>query len=416
MTNLASWLHRLESLPSGLANNSLDHLKIVAQKLDLLKFTNKVITVAGTNGKGSTVIFLESILLASGFNTGAYISPHLVHYNERIRLNGKDVDDQALCWAFKLVEDASIKANVVLSYFEFSTLAALLIFKSQKLDVLILEVGLGGRFDAVNILDSDLAIITTISLDHTHVLGDTLEAIGDEKSGIMRPYNPVICGANMPSSVYTAAKNNDSILYCLNKDFSYIEKENSWSWRFGKDFMDDLPQLHLPSNSAALALMAVRLLSDDFKISFQAIVVGLKNGYLPGRLQRMKFAGKKIIFDVAHNAESAELLALNLNKKRSCGRIYAVASMLMDKDIEAILLPLVTVVDRWYFGVLNQPRAVDKSQLLCCLQEVGISNFILLPTVAESLKQAIAECQEKDTIVVFGSFYTVAEGLRVVTS
>src|SRR3990172_9215928 len=183
---LADWLQYLESLPSGLTNKSLDNVKNVANKLNLLNFTGKIITVVGTNGKGSCVVFLESILLQAGLKVGAYISPHLLHYNERIRLNGKDVDTKILCQAFATIKMEC--TGVILSYFEFTTLTALFIFKKQKPDVLLLEAGLGGRFDAVNILESDISIITTISLEHTQILGNTKEAIGYEKSGIMRSF------------------------------------------------------------------------------------------------------------------------------------------------------------------------------------------------------------------------------------
>ena len=411
--NLAVWLQYLDSLPSGLAHKSLNHLKIIAQELDVLSFSSRVITVAGTNGKGSTVAFLESILLAAGFKTCAYISPHLLHYNERIRLNGMAVDAKTLCRAFALVEHHRAKANIILSYFEYSTLAALVIFKKQKPDFLILEVGLGGKFDAVNIVDGDISIITTISFDHIQILGNTRDAIGREKAGIMRPFKPAICGINMPESIYLAARNTKSILYGLNKDFTYFEKEDFWNWCFGDEVLIDLPFTRLPIMDAALALMAIKLLSQDFKILPKTIISGLKNAFLPGRFQRLKISGREIIFDVAHNFEAATLLATNLLKESSSGRILAVVSMLKDKDIVAILKPLVAIVDQWYVGLLNNVRAAKEPQLLQCLQDAGIKNFALLPTVAISLQQAIAECQEKDKIVVFGSFYTVAEGLLV---
>jgi dihydrofolate synthase / folylpolyglutamate synthase len=410
--NLTDWLSYLKSLPSGLANKSLESVKNIARKLDVLNFVGKVITVGGTNGKGSTVIFLEAILLAAGLKTAAYTSPHVLNYRERIRLNGKDIDENTLCQAFSLVEKA--RANTVLSYFEFSTLAALVIFKGQNPDVLILEVGLGGRFDAVNVLDSDIAVITTISLDHTSILGDTREAIGYEKSGIIRRLKPVVCGENMPESVYQAASNLKAQLYCLNKDFSYIRKDGYWDWCFGEKIMEKLPPLNLPITSAALALMVINLLSQNFMIAPSAIVTGLKNAFLIGRFQQLIFAGKNIIFDVAHNAEAMTLLALNLRRDGFCGRILAVVSMLKDKDIAASLCPLAKVVDRWYLGALDSPRAANVLQLSQALQEVGVTNFTVFSTVYESFEQAIAECQEKDKIAVFGSFRTVAEILDII--
>ncbi len=411
--NLTDWLQQLESLPFGLTNKSLASVKHVAKKLDILNFSGKIVTVAGTNGKGSVVIFLESILLQAGLKTAAYISPHVLNYNERIRLNGKDIDDTTLCQAFSLVEAA--RADIILSYFEFSTLAALVVFKKQSPDILILEVGLGGRFDAVNILDSDISVITTIALDHTHILGESREAIGYEKSGIMRPLRPVVCGDNMPASVYAAADGLKAKLYCLNKDFSYREQTSSWLWRFGNGVIDNLPLPRLPIISASLALMVVKLLAQNFTITGSAIINGLKAAFLPGRFERLVFFGKEVIFDVAHNEEAASLLAINLAKEKEKfqGRILAVVSMLKDKDITASLTPLVKVVDRWYLGLLSDERAVTVAQLSQALRKAGGANFTLLPTVAASFSQAIAECQEKDRIAVFGSFHTVAEVLKI---
>lgn len=381
--------------------------------MGLLEFSSKVITVAGTNGKGSCVIFLESILLAAGYLTGVYISPHLLIYNERIRLQGEEIDDKRLVAALALVKNACGK--LVLTYFEFTTLAALTIFKSQPLDFLILEVGLGGRFDAVNILESDIAIVTSIALDHTEILGMTREEIGYEKSGIMRFGKVVICGENMPASVYLAADSLQVKLYVLNRDFFYLEENDHWHWLSPAVAMKNLPLLQLPVNSAALAVMAVRLLAGGFKILPAAVTVGLKNAFLPGRWQKVIFANKEIILDVAHNPESASLLAANLVKSSSRGRTLAVVSMLRDKDILNTLRQLGKLIDRWYLGLTDNVRVAAILRLIKCLRELEITNFIALPTVAASLQLAIAECHEKDRIVVFGSFSAVADGLKVIT-
>ena len=413
MMNLTAWLQHIEVLPSGLNNNSLAGVKSVAQKLGLLSFSGKIITVGGTNGKGSCVVFLEAILLAAGYKTGAFISPHILRYNERIRLNGKDIDDQTLCKVFAQIESA--RGDTVLSYFEFSTLAALAIFKKKKIDVLILEVGLGGRFDAVNILDADIAVITTISFDHTKILGNTRVAIGQEKSGIMRPFKPVICGdANVPKSIYVAVKQTKAILYSANKDFSFTQQNGCWNWHFAKSNIEKLPLPKLPLANAATVLMVVKLLQKDLKIPKKAIVVGLKKAFLPGRLQRIIVANKEIIFDVAHNPESAALLAQNLVKLAPQGRILAVVSMLSDKNITTTLQPLTKIIDKWYLGVLTGCRAASAKQLTRCLVKAGGSIFVTLPTITKALQQAIAECGIKDRIVVLGSFHTVAEGLKFI--
>lgn len=408
MMNLTEWLQYLETLPSGLNNNSLVNVKSIAQKLGLLSFSGKIITVGGTNGKGSCVVFLEAILLAAGYKTGAFISPHVLRYNERIRINGKDIGDATLCRVFARIDKA--RADAALSYFEFSTLAALAMFKKKKVDVLILEVGLGGRFDAVNILDADIAIITTISLDHTKILGNTREAIGREKAGIMRAFKPVICGdVAVPRSIYTATKQTKAILYSANKDFSYTKQNGCWCWHHAKTNIKNLPLPKLPIANAATALMAIKLLQDDLKIPKKAITIGSKKAFLSGRWQRTIVANKEIIFDVAHNPESAALLAQNLEGLASKERFLAVVSMLRDKDIIATLQPLTKIVDKWYFGVLTGARAASTKFLTRSLIKAGGSSFVVLPTVAKALQQAIAECGIKDRIVVFGSFHTVAE-------
>lgn len=409
--NLTSWLRYLETLPAGLNNNSLIRVKNIAEKLDLLNFSKKTIIVGGTNGKGSCVIFLEAILQEAGYRTGAFISPHVLRYNERIRCNGKDIDDESLCKAFTEID--KISADSPISYFEFTTLAALVIFKRQLLDILILEVGLGGRCDPVNILDADIAIITTISLDHVKILGSTRETIGHEKAGIMRQFKPIVCGDdNIPQSVYIAADKIKATLYSVNQYFRYTKQKNSWCWYSMQGSIKNLPLPKLPIANAVTALMAIKLLQQDFKITKKAIVNGLEKAFLPGRWQHMIVSSKTIIFDVAHNPESAVLLAQNLIKNSAKGRTLAVMSMLNDKDIPATLQVLVAIIDKWYLGNILSVRAASTEQLSRYLQELGGKKVVVLPTVTEALQQAIAECRRKDRIVVFGSFHTVAEGMR----
>lgn len=408
--NLNVWLQYLETLPSGLNNNSLVNVRNVAQKLELLDFSGKIVIVGGSNGKSSSVICLEAIFLAAGYKTGAYISPHVLYYNERIRLNGKNVATATLCQIFAQIEHA--RADTVLSYFEFSTLAALAICKQQKVEVLILEVGLGGRFDAVNILDADIAIITTISLEHSKFLGNTRELIGYEKAGIMRPFRPIICGDSaIPESIYAAAKSNKSILYSVGKDFFYAKQREKWYWQFSQNGIKNLPLPQLPLASAAIALMVIELLQKDLKVSRKAITSGLKKAFLLGRWQCIKVANKEIIFDVAHNPESAALLAQNLTKHQTSGRVLAVMSILGDKNITATLQKLTKITDKWYIGGLANKRAASVKHLTRCLLKAGGCNFVALPSITAALQQAIAECKRKDKILVFGSFYTVAEGL-----
>lgn len=432
--DLNSWLTYLNNLPSGLANKSLDRVKSIAKKLDLLNFTSKIITVGGTNGKGSCTVFLESILLSAGYKTGAFISPHLLRYNERIRLNGKDIDDASLIQAFEVIYTTitghnfnSVIASAVyeaiqvsmsldchgaksvprnderpLSYFEFTLLVALYIFKQQGLGILILEVGLGGRFDAVNILDSDIAIITTISLDHTQILGNTKEAIGYEKAGIMRANKPIIFGdLDVPKVIYEQAEKSGAILY--------LKPRND-------EIEFAMTNLKLPKANAETALIAIKLLQDNlgFNITQDAISTGLEQAFLPGRYQSFVFNNKEVILDVAHNAESAGLLAENLIKSKPKGRTIAVMSMLSDKDILRVMQVLNKTINKWYISALDTNRAASLSQLKQSLQMAKVENYIATTSIEASFKQALAECQIIDRIVVFGSFHTVAIILEII--
>lgn len=419
--DLADWLQYLYSLPTGLnspAKNFLA-LKKLATDLKLNKFTAKIITVAGTNGKGSTVAFLESILLQAGLKVATFTSPHLLKYNERIRINGKNISDKKLCAAFNSIEE---KYNLLcrgaviapfLNFFAFTTLTALHIFQQQKFDVILLEVGLGGKYDAVNIVDPDIAIITTISLDHTETLGNTRNAIAAEKAGIMRQNKPVICGElNPPKNIFLAAKKTKAYSFCINKDFFYKKENNNWSWEFHKTKIKKLPIPHLPLQNAATTLMAIALLKKDFAISHSAIALGLKKANLAGRFQILQ---NNIILDVAHNPESAEFLALKLAEQKCFGRTIAVMSMLKDKDIVATIKPLLEVIDEWYVGILQNKRAATKEQLINAFALLNINlKRRLKPaaTVIEAFKNALINKKPDDRIIVFGSFYTVAEILK----
>ena len=411
MPNMQEWLSYLDNLPSGLTITSLDHVKKVAQTLGITKFPGKVVTVAGTNGKGSCVVFLEAILAASGYRVGAYISPHLLRYNERIRINGEAIDDDILAAAFAVVKMA--QGSTTLSYFEFGTLVALQIFKQMELDVLLLEVGLGGRLDAVNIIDADIAIISTISLDHTAQLGNTREEIGREKSGIMRKFKPIVCGDhNPPRSIYANANKTKAILYSAQRDFTYKIEPTQWKWECGTWQLENLPIPKLPIQDAATALMVITLLLPDLPVEYTAIVSGLSNAFLPGRFQRLQ-QSPEVIADVAHNMESGGLLAENLSQAPVAGRTLAVLSMLKDKDIAATLKPLMGFIDKWYVGQLTCVRAASAEQLRNNLKLGGAKKLSFYPSVAKAFNGAIAEAKETDRIIVFGSFYTVGEVLKL---
>lgn len=411
MSDMQKWLFYLDSLSPGLNITSLDHVKKIAQELGVTKFPSKVITVGGTNGKGSCVVFLEEILMAAGYKVGAYISPHLLRYHERIRINGEAVDDDILCAAFAVVQMA--QGNTTLSYFEFGTLTALQIFKQMELDVLLLEVGLGGRLDAVNIIDADIAVISTISLDHTAQLGNTREEIGREKSGIMRKFRPIVCGdPSPPRSIYTSANKIKATLYCAKRDFVYKIESTKWDWEFGTWHLEELPIPKLPIPDAATALMVIALLLPDMPVDYGAIVSGLNNAFLLGRLQRLQQL-PEVIADVAHNMESAEWLAANLKQNSIAGKTLAVLSMLKDKDIVATLKPLLNIVDKWHVGQLAMERAASLKQLRDGFHCCGESKVRFHLSIVEAFHEALAEAKEIDRIVVFGSFYTVSEILKL---
>lgn len=415
--NLQEWLSYLEALPSGLDNASLKNIKKVAANCNLLNLSKEkyIITVGGTNGKGSCVAFLEAILLAANYKVGAYISPHVIKYNERIRINGANVDDDTLCRAFAKIE--STRGNTPLTYFEFGTLSALLIFKQLSLDILVLEVGLGGRFDAVNIVDPNISIITTISLDHIQQLGDNREDIGREKAGIMRPNKPIICGDfDPPQSIYQTAKKINAPIYRMNKEFSYSIQNNFWTWESEKIKLTKLPIPHLPVQNAATSLMTITLMQQNFPISAQAISEGLEKAYLLGRFQVIEFCGLQIILDVAHNQESANLLYKNLKKQKCLGQTLVVTSMLKDKDIAATFKELKNIADKWYIGTLHHARAALQNQLQENSDIIGLKEVFHYDGIIDAFKAAAHLCNKNDRIVVFGSFYTVAEVLKFTQS
>lgn len=414
--NLQKWLAYLEQnyhYTHGGTIDSLPRLLNIAKKLNLDFFPNTVITIGGTNGKGSCVIYLESILLAAGYQVGAYISPHILYFNERIRINGKDIDDKKLIAAFTKID--SICKNTATTYFEFTTLAAFYLFKNTQLDFILLEVGMGGRLDAVNIINPDISIITTISLDHTEQLGDTKEKIGYEKAGIMRSNRPCICGdPEPPQSIIDQAKNINAHLYCFKKDFAYLKKNNK-NWEFISSIkkLTNLPIPSLSLQDASTVLMTILLLSPSFKITEKAIKIGLINARLLGRFQTIS-KNPHVIVDVAHNPESATFLAEQLANKSIKGKTLAVVGILKDKDIKNTLQPLLKQVDEWFVGGLYQDtaRGSKAEDLLKYLEILEIKSCYNCESVLKAYQCAIAQCSPEDRIIVFGSFYSAANILK----
>jgi dihydrofolate synthase / folylpolyglutamate synthase len=410
--NKKEWFLYLESLPSGLNFRDLKRITTMCERLKANDFTStKIVTVAGTNGKGSCVSCLENIFLAAGYQVGAYFSPHLLNYNERIRINGTDVNDQELITSWTKVWECA--GDLKLSYFDFTTLTAFDIFQHHDLDLLLLEVGLGGRFDPVNVLDSDISVITSISLDHTEHLGKTREEIAKEKVGIMRSERPLVYGDfdSLPI-VFSLARKNNVPLYSLGRDFFYQLKNSTWEFKTKEQTITDLPLPRLSLASAAAALMTMLLLDRELPVTKEAIKKGLAQAYLLGRYQRINFLGKKIILDVAHNPAASEMLAKKFTEEKQDGKILAVLGMLRDKDLEGTIAPWKKIVSKWYLGTVESPRRAEATDLANVLLQFGIDLYLVFSNIEQALNTVIAEAGEKDTIVVFGSFYTVAKALR----
>jgi dihydrofolate synthase / folylpolyglutamate synthase len=371
-----------------------------------------VITVTGTNGKGSTVAMLDACLRGAGLRVGTYTSPHLVRYNERVRIDGRMATDDELCAAFERV-DAS-RGQTKLTYFEFGTLAAFEILRNGEVDVAVLEVGMGGRLDAVNVLDPDVAIVTSIGIDHTSWLGPDRASIAREKAGIFRAGRPAVCGdPDPPATLIEAAQTLGAKLYLLGRDFQIEPMEHGWSYRLGDRVRAGLPypalrgehQLH----NAASALTALELLADRFSVTGSQIRQGLLAAEIPGRFQVLPGL-PSVILDVAHNAQAAQTLSLNLKKQGGVGRTYAVFSMLADKAIADVARALVGQIDAWYVAPLTGPRGSSSAQVASGLADGGVTVPVRqFDDVLQAFAQARADARPPDRIVVFGSFYTVGD-------
>ncbi|MDF2940722.1 MAG: folC [Gammaproteobacteria bacterium] len=401
ISNLDEWLDYLGKLHPKEMDFGLDRVREVAQRLKLLPVSYKCIIVGGTNGKGTTCHLLESIYRQAGYKTGLHTSPHLLRFNERIILTGKMADDQSICEAFAQIEQA--RSSVSLTYFEFALLATLIIFRDAKIDVAILEVGLGGRLDAVNIVDADVAAITTIDFDHMQWLGHTREKIGYEKAGIFRKNTPAVCGdPAIPVTVLEYAKHLNSALFCQEKDFSFIKHEQSWEWQSQSQHFKELPLPHIPLQNASTALMIVECL--ELPLRRIDIDKALSHIAVQGRFQIIE-KHCRVIVDVAHNPQSANLLAQNLKAQPCKGKTYAIFSALADKDLSGIVISFADIIDEWHYSVIKASRAASKQQLGECLQSY---QSIYYESLEAAYQSVLEKARPEDRMVVFGSFYTVA--------
>jgi dihydrofolate synthase/folylpolyglutamate synthase len=409
--SLAEWLAYLEKLHPKTIALGLDRVREVYARLGIAPDC-PVITVGGTNGKGSTATFIESMLAADGYRAGLYTSPHLLAYNERVRVAGTLAKDDELCGAFAAVE--AVRRDTLLTYFEFGTVAALWLFARARLDAWILEVGLGGRLDAVNIVDPDVSVVTTVALDHTDYLGPTREDIGREKAGIYRAGRPAICAdPRPPASLVEHALKIDAKLLVLGVDFGAIAENSQWRY-----FGPGGPRYGLPPPAlrgsyqlanAAAALTALDALRDRLPLSMNAVRQGLVSIELAGRFQVLP--GRPVtVLDVAHNAQAARALADNLGAMGFHPRTLGVFGIMADKDIDAVIAPMTKRVDLWLVATLPPPRGASSALLTERLARAGVSLETIrsFATPAEAYAAARGMAHEADRIAVFGSFLTVA--------
>ena len=416
---LAEWLSWQESLNPKEIDLGLDRVSDVLSKLNFSSdFICPVITVAGTNGKGSTVAFLESIFHQAGISVGCYTSPHLFTYNERIRINAELVTDELLCEAFEEIDQA--RGDIPLTYFEFGTLASLVVFQKSGVEVAVLEVGLGGRLDAVNVINADVSVITSIDVDHVDWLGDDVEIIAKEKAGVMRAHKPsVISMFKPPVSLLGHARQLDVPMRRLGSDYIYQQlANNTWQIKTSESSYDDLPLPALQGgfqlqNAAAaiLAIQSLNLLNKDGtpRVQLQHIRQGLLQVKLSGRYQQLQ-STPDVFVDVAHNEQSAAMLQQLLSDKSVAGKTIGVIAMLSDKAINDVVSLLLTEIDTWFSAGLEVSRGMDAKKMAQAVREMGAGDKL---KACESVETACAEARaianKNDRIIIFGSFYTVAE-------
>jgi dihydrofolate synthase/folylpolyglutamate synthase len=412
--SLQGWLNWQESLHPLAIDLGLERAAKVFNALNPDCVKPPTITVGGTNGKGSCIAYLEAIYKMQGYHVGAYTSPHILKYNERIKIDGTPVPDELICEAFARIE--AVRNNMSLSYFEFGTLAALDIFCRSNLDVQLLEVGLGGRLDAVNIIDPDVAVIASIGIDHVDWLGETREAIGREKAGIFRPATPAIVGdPEPPESVRESAVDKHALLYCIGRDFGYKKQATWWNWFGNGRQINQLPEPGLKGEhqyrNASSVILAVTQLAETLPVSEASIRQGLENVHLAGRFQLIDDK-IPVLLDVGHNPQAVETLVEYLTKTFRDKRIHAIFSMMRDKDIAGVLEIMHPVVYDWFFAPLANPRAATESLMREIFLQSSVDNVSFgFAGFSEAFDAAKKQSQEGDLLLVFGSFFLVSDCL-----
>jgi len=411
MRSLAGWLERQEKSHPSAIDLTLSRVREVARRLDLLSPPGRVITVGGTNGKGSTVAWIDAVLRAAGVRCGRFTSPHLRRYNERICIDGIEATDESLIGSFEQID--AVRADTTLTFFEYNALAALDQFRRARVDVAVLEVGLGGRLDATNIIDADVAVVCSIGLDHLEWLGATLDEIGREKAGIFRPGRPAVLGNGlMPPSIFSCIEEIGAKAVVPGRDYRVRAHEGGWDFECGEVSLRDLPRPivaganQLGNAATALAAIAVGV---DVALTHESVSQAMRSVQIPGRFQRMT-GPVEWILDVAHNVPAALGLAVNLRALPRV-RTIAVCGILGDKDIHGIAAALGDAIDAWVLVTLEGPRAVSSQELATQLP-AGAVVLAQAPDVASGCRVARDSARPGDRILVFGSFLTVGPALE----
>lgn len=407
--NLQQWLEYLESIHPSEIEMGLNRVRTVATNMQLIKPAKKIMLVAGTNGKGSTVTYSRSILLQCGFSVGTYMSPHLHVYNERVMIDDKMVSDDDLIESFEKIEQA--RGDISLTYFEVGTLSAYYLFNKYNVDCAVIEVGLGGRLDATNIVEPDVSVVTSVGMDHQDWLGNDISLIAYEKAGVYRADKPAICGEpDVDVKLIEHAQSIGANLHIKNKDYRIEKTEDSWSWfgvhpNGGVLHFHDLPLPSLPLENAGTALQALLYLYPE--LTQQQIIEGLSVAHLPGRLQKLS-SPFNCLLDVGHNPQAAKLIAKHCQDTPLKGKRIALLAMLVDKDVQGVVSQLEGVIDEWYLAGINGYRGQTADQLL---EKAGdlVVDPVLCETVAQALEKIQLDLGEDDEVIILGSFVTVAQ-------
>ena len=422
MHTLSDWLAHIERQHPQTIAMGLERMREVAARLQIEAPARHVIVVGGTNGKGSTVAFIEAIGRAAGWKVGTYTSPHLLRYNERVRIDGNEASDAQLIAAFAAVEAA--RGETALTYFEYGTLAALWLLQQSELELAVLEIGLGGRLDAVNIIDADVAVITTVDIDHTDWLGEDRESIGTEKAGIIRAWKPVVLGEiDPPSSVLRRAYQLGANAIRAGSDYFFepIDAQQSgaqqWRWRDMAVTLElPMPAMHAPVQlaNAAAAIAALQALPVD--VPDAAWVQGITNAQVAGRLQRIDVDGVQVLLDVGHNPQAARALAAALGAQAHAGSTYAIYASLADKDVLGVVETVAAQIDHWALAGLAGARGQSAEALQARLRGTAAAQARCHHDVASALRAVLASAIPGDRVLVFGSFHTVADALQALHS